>query len=109
MTWRPNPQPPCPCCGPELAETKQSRPWLSEWERAMYWPDVDAEPIGDSLPHRDVGEWIERTDPAPVEEPRFEPYQWTEAEAAAKREWTAAQPRPSFIDRIRNATNRKRK
>lgn len=105
MTWYPAPQPPCPCCGPELAETK-AKPWLSEWERAMYWPDVDAETIGNRLPDAELRQQIEDTDPAPVEEPRFEPYQWTEAEAAAKREWTAAQPRPSFIDRIRNATRR---
>lgn len=34
-----------------------------DWRRSMAWPDVPA------LPPQDVGQWIEDTDPAPVEPP----------------------------------------
>jgi hypothetical protein len=67
MTWRPAPQGPCPCCGPELANTRPiDSDRMTRNERAMNWPDVPAEPAGGG---DRLGHWIENTDPAPVEPP----------------------------------------
>lgn len=108
MTWRPTPQGPCPCgtCNHEPLYTPAWTPvhrgadaeMESAWRRQASWPDVPA------LPPRDVGQWIEDTDPAPAEPPpTIESYEWTEKEFAAK---IAALPRPNVFRRIFNSTRR---
>lgn len=61
MTWQPAPQDPCTgdCTCNSLST---GEPW-TPLERAMPWPDVPAEPV------RPMRQWIEDTDPAPVEPP----------------------------------------
>lgn len=67
---------------------------------------VDPSGGGGCLPARDVAEWIERTDPAPVEAPPLPPAP-EKCYPIGAVNLPVEYARPSFIDRIRNARKAK--